>query len=199
MMAIRLILYTMLLLLAGCGGVTGDQEQPTGNDRFFQEASTQKIPVRILRVTNKTGKVKYDDLCHYIHIKTAQVLTESGKYEVLSDEILAHRPEIVTERIVRPEMTLEIEISDVMEYNGGTFRMAIFSTQRKQAKVDLKIIKTTSSNHRTTQHVSGSSTKGVWGVIASVDRDSMIRGKGFWNVDHSMVGIAASRALQHLN
>jgi len=198
-MVCRFVLFTILVTVMGCGGVSSDQEESSLNYQNAQTLQKDKTPVKILRVINKTGKEKYDSLCHYIHIKTAQTLGDTNRYAVVSDDLIQSVSQDFSTTTDRPEIEIVVELENVLEYNGGTFKFAIFSTQQKRAEVLLNIKKVSVSNRSVTNLTGkGSSTKGAWGVLMSVDRDAMLRGKQIWKLDDSMVGIAAYRAIKEV-
>jgi len=138
-MIYRYLVFAVLIMLFGCGGMTSDQEDPAVKSSYPQVLQENKIPVQVLKVVNKTGKEKYDSLCNYLHIKTAQTLGDTDRYAVVSDDLIASSSQqglSITDS--EPEAAILVEITKVLEYNGGTFRFAIFSTQQKRAEVVFK-------------------------------------------------------------
>ncbi len=199
-MIYRYLVFAVLIMLFGCGGMTSDQEDPAVKSSYPQVLQENKIPVQVLKVVNKTGKEKYDSLCNYLHIKTAQTLGDTDRYAVVSDDLIASSSQqglSITDS--EPEAAILVEITKVLEYNGGTFRFAIFSTQQKRAEVVLRVRKKSLKSHAEIERTGkGSSTKGAWGVLTAVDRDAMLRGEKIWELDNSMIGIAASRAIREV-
>ena len=198
-MMYRFVLLTIFVTLMGCGGVTSDQEEASFNHQPSHTLQKDKTPVKIIRVVNKTGKEKYDSLCHYIHIKTAQTLDDTNRYAVVSDDLIQSVSQDFNTTTDKPEIEILVELENVLEYNGGTFKFAIFSTQQKRAEVVLNIkVISLKNQSEMNQKGKGSSTKGAWGVLMSVDRDSMLRGDKIWELDNSMIGIAAYRAIKEV-
>lgn len=186
----------IILLLNGCGGVTSEQ---VDTPYIHHNGTGSKTAVRILRVVNRSGDDKYDALCHYLHIKTAQILNDSGRYTVVTDDLLQSMPQVTETATIEPEAEVTVEIQRVHEYHGGTIKFAIFSTQRKRTEVELRVHMIKLHDKTIVDRIStGSSTKGAWGVIASVDRKAMLQGKGFWELDNSMLGIASYKALKEV-
>lgn len=193
--------YISLLIvfaLTSCGG-TIQENVVSENDGHVAKWTGERIPVKISIVNNKTGNAKYDDLCHFIHIKAAQLLADTGKYDVVSDELLESQSVFMDGIGDQPQKLITFDIDRVLEYNGGTVKIAIFSTQRKRAEVELSMtLRSTDSELLSRENAKGSSTIGSWGVIMEVDRDKMLKGEGFWELNNSMLGVATSRALKNV-
>lgn len=188
------LLLTLGFLVA-CGGT---REEAVGFSASRQgpfQANT--IPVNVAKVSNLSGNPDYDALGLYLHLKAAQILEASGTYSVIDNETLSEAESILGSLLREdPQLAVEIELLEVKESAGGTVKLALFSTQSKSAEVavrwrviDLKNGKTRLLEGR------GSSSKGAWGVIAQVDRQSMLDGQGYWEMDSSALGLAAAKAL----
>lgn len=186
----------LAFLAGGCGGIS-KEAVPVASDNAVATERTNAGPcVKIVVVRNATGNAKYDALCQYVHIKTAQVLQNSGKFRVFADDFLASDVPIQldTAKMDTPDAELTVEIEKVREIPGATMKFAIFSAQSQQVQVALRMRYVAGGR---VQAVSGqdSSSKGAWGVVAQVNRDSLVSKKGVWALDESMAGIAAQRAL----
>ena len=181
------------LLLTGCGGVTSDSVEIADN---YTAHSEKIIPVRIVLVENATGDTQYDVLRHFIHIKAAQILNGTGKYEVVADDVLASMPDVISGEVVAEQYQLTVSIDKVKENSGGTVSFALFSAQGKNVEVTVSANLSSMEGEQTIRKTGyGKASKGAWGVLAKVDRDTMLENKGFWEVDNSMLGIAATKAL----
>jgi hypothetical protein len=129
----KYFVFLFLFVLSSCGG-TIQENVITQNDDNVTAWTGERIPVKITIVNNRTGKSDYDDLCHFIHIKAAQLLADTGKYDVVSDELLESQSVFMDGTSDQPKKIISFDIERVLEYNGGTVKIAIFSTQRKRLK-----------------------------------------------------------------
>ncbi len=193
-------LILIFLILAGCGGIV-DEALDESIDSLSIGKPRQAIfgPVKICEVRNLSGKSKYDDLCHYIHIKTAQLLTDSLGVDVVSDELLNEVAGSLDLDLTgeTPASIVDVDLFEVDERSGGTITIAIFSSQEKRALAKCKIhIRSIDSGIIRSGEGMGRSSKGAWGVVAKVNRESMVSQKGIWKLDNSMLGIACIRALK---
>jgi len=190
-------LVGLAFFAGGCGGISKEAVPVAGESATALERANAGPCVKIVGVRNATGNAKYDALCQYVHIKTAQVLQNSGKFRVFADDFLASDVPIQldTAKMDKPDAELTVEIEKVREIPGATMKFAIFSAQSQQVQVALRIRYMAAGGR--VQAVSGqdSSSKGAWGVVAEVNRDSLVSKKGVWALDESMAGIAAQRAL----
>ena len=195
-----IVIICLLPALGGCGGVWQQTPDKTAPIEKPVLSGKGKKTIKISEIINSTGIPKYDSLRHYIHLKTAQSLTETANWQVVNDEILKlfnNKHNIpITDNNGPAQYEIAVELIDVEERIGGTWKFAIFSAQHKSAGVKLRVRLSDTSNGN--YWIAGGkdwSSKGAWGVIAKVNRDSMIKGKGIWQLDNSMLGIAAQRAL----
>ena len=188
------LLSLLCLVLSGCGGVTSDSVERS--DSWVGNSENRK-PVQIMKVINSTGREEYDAVRHFVHLKTGQILNETGNYSVVADDILESMPELVTGEPVAAEYLLVITLKEVREQNGGTVSFAILSGQGKNVMVTvLAELSRPDGTQVGSATGKGKSSKGAWGVVAKVNREAMLSKKGFWEVDNSMLGIAAARALE---
>ncbi len=193
-------LILICLILSSCGGIV-DEALNESMDSSSPGKSHESLagPVKIGSVSNLSGKTKYDDLCHYIHIKTAQLLTENFGVDVASDELLDDVA--VTQDLDltsdAPVSIVDVDLVEINERSGGTVTIAIFSSQEKRAlvKCNIRVRSINTGETRSSEGV-GRSAKGAWGIVAKVDRKSMASQKGIWKLDNSMLGIACIRALK---
>ncbi len=184
--------------LAGCGGI--EQEKVVDDDTNYNFDYKNIIPVKVLKVNNLTGKKKYDVLCNYLHIKIAQTLSDSGKYNVISDDLLGSFAEdFGNGKQQKPKQYFEVDIQSVKEADGGSFNFILFSSQKKIVKVKLKI-KQLDENKKyiSSKEETGISRSGVWGVIAKVNRKAILKKKGVFELDNSSLGMACIKALKKI-
>ena len=108
-----------LCLLSACGGTVRDldTDSSVASDQPFW--SGERIPVLIHRVENRTGEKKYDDLSHYVHIKAAQLLADTGRYDVVSDELLEQQSIFMDAVVAEPQAVAAIEIGRVVGIQRG--------------------------------------------------------------------------------
>ncbi len=189
-------LICLAVILQGCGGVVSETVESEEHDQWQPPAATAQ-PVAIKPVINNTDTAEYAVLAHYIHIKAAQFLNETGKYFVVADDLLAEMPELIQGRGVEAELLLQVSLEKVTENSGGTISLGFLSSQGKNVQVTVRVELTTVDNQTIAAKVeTGRADKGSWGIIAKVNRDAMLKKEGFWEMDDSMLGIAASRGLE---
>lgn len=197
-LSIRLGLAGSASLSAGCGGVT-QRDVTVGASAAIAPANVARGLMRIERVENRTGRAQCDDLAHYVHLKTAQLLEAQG-WMVVSDELLAEADflEITTRTMgqTEPARSIAIELVRAEEKAGATLSVAVLSSQSQTATVAVRV---TMNDGRTGEawrrEGIGENTKGAWGVLAKVNRESLTRREGFWQFDHSLLGGAATAAV----
>jgi hypothetical protein len=192
---------SLVLLAAACGGIRKEAVPVTTDTRTLDARPGSQAKagpcVKIVGVRNATGNAKYDALCQYVHIKTAQVLQDSGKFRVFADDFLASDAPIPLDmaKVDKPDAELTVEIEKVREIAGATMKVAIFSAQSQQVQVAMRLRYVASGGRPQSVEAHDASSKGAWGVVAQVNRDSLVSKKGVWALDESMAGIAAQRAL----
>lgn len=185
-------------LLTGCGGITRQESLEPVATVAAVPASARPV-VHILPVQNETGRKEVDDLRHYIHLKAARLLEETGGYAVLADELLAEaglaRAD-TTAHTAAPDLELAIHIIEANEIAGATVSVAIFSSQQQTGTVRLQARWTETATGRTRETSGrGQNRKGAWGALAQVNRATLLKETGFWQFDRSLLGGAATQAL----
>jgi hypothetical protein len=198
----KYIICTFLFLIefAPLWGIVGGTSQDDAIDIPVAESSVgNEINVKIEPIRNVTGKKAYDELCHYTHLKLAQILDSGGKYAVVSDELTSEVSGLEFLKdlpSINPTTIISVELLDVEESDGATIRIGFFTSQKRYASVKLRVkFIDLYTSKITTKTGTGKSAKGSWGVIAQVNRDKMLEGEGFWELDNSMLGIAITKAL----
>lgn len=193
------IILLLLTAQVGCGGV---RLEPSIGQTVLPPASTAtsdaRIAVRIVAVENLTGRPEMDDLRHYLHLKTAQLLENSGRYAVLADDLLAAADlPFVRRDAAAATMELRVEITRAEEQAGPTLALAVFSSQQQKAVMHVRVLWTDLATGEVKETAGrGLNSKGAWGAVAKVNRESLLRGTGFWEFDRSLLGGAAAAALR---
>jgi hypothetical protein len=190
-----LLALALALFLGGCGGTREEAVEFQATRQGPVAAET--VPVRIAKVSNVSGQPEYDQLGLYLHLKAAQILEASGRYQVSEDETLSQAESLLGEFLrEEPKIAVEIELVEVKESSGGTVKIGFFSSQSKKAEVKVRwrVVDLATGKTRLLEG-RGESAKGAWGVIAQVDRQSMLKGEGYWEMDSSALGLAAAKAL----
>lgn len=192
----------LALLWLGCQGCTTfeTKQAPTGAPGQDSGAGLAGKSIRIVRVENRTPDQKYDSLALYVQLKAAEMLENSGRYQVVNEEAMRMAAAKLGLKGLQTEAVdseLKVEILTVKEGTGGSFSAGLISVQGRSARVRVAAtVKDLTSN--AVQALSGEAktSKGAWGVIAKVDREAMLKGQGFWELDKDMLGIAAAGALK---
>jgi hypothetical protein len=191
------LLCLVAVATAGCVGTSVPSGDKSASASHY-DLSAERSLVLIRPIANQTGDQTMDSLALYLHLKTAQILEDSGRYQVVSDELLREAEALLGGFVVEePEFVFEVVMLEVAEKMGGTVRIGPVSQQSMSAEVSLQLRRLSLADESlATARGKGGSTRGAWGVFLQVDRESMLRGEGFWQMDRSALGIAASEALE---
>ncbi len=188
----------LLLFTIGCGGI--QQEQVKEEVISSTISYDNRIPIKILKVNNLTNNPDYDVMCNYIHIKTAQILSDTGRYNVVSSDLLDDFSEnINTTKQEKAKQAIKVNITDIDEVDGGTLNLIFYSSHTKIAKVTIKtIIYDENQKKISSVKEQGISKNGIWGVIAKVNRKNILKKKGVLELDNSSLGLATIKALKKI-
>jgi hypothetical protein len=190
-----------VLVQCGCGGVSHEETKapatPLAAPRNTDAATRL---VRIVAVKNVTKRPEVEQLCHYVHLKMAELIEASGRFAVVSDELLEASDLPFALRDKAPAAAnceIEVEITQAEEQAGATVSLGIFSSQQQNATAAVRVRwREIDRGGERTAVGRGQNRKGAWGVVAKVNRDSLLSRKGFWEFDQSMMGGAAAEALR---
>lgn len=191
------LLCLVALATAGCVGTSVPSGDKSASASHY-DLSAERSLVLIRPIANQTGDQAMDSLALYLHLKTAQILEDSGRYQVVSDELLREAEALLGSFVVEePEFVFEVVMLDVAEKKGATIRIGPVSQQSMQAEVNLQLKRIGLADGTfSTARGKGVSSRGAWGVVLQVDRESMLRGRGFWQMDRSALGLASVEAIE---
>lgn len=193
------------LLACGCGSMQQARldEEPPAPPPAAYEGKT--IPVLVGDVT--AGIDQPDDLrdavCRYLRDQTAAAISRYGMFVLVDTnaptDLLADfgipSPQ-GADKIVEPEAVFDVEILRLEEVLGATVKVGVISTQKKHAVAEVRVtLRSLTGGGNLTSVQEGTSSKGAWGVIASVDRDAM-KEREEWKLDGSMAGLACAAAVR---
>ena len=193
----------LCILIAACGRVVDETVRKTvhRHGEIGADTAGERELVYIRDVKNATGEPRYDRVRHFLHLKSAEFLTNTGDYAVVADSGLEENRTRGDETTPRtdPEKTqwdFSVDLTTVCEDYGPTLATGVFSSQKKHVRVSLKADLTDRSTGKMyTTKATGSSTRAAWGFFARVERDAMTEDRGVWDVGESIVGQAACNAL----
>ena len=200
---LSLLSVFFLTALTGCSTYEAKATHPE-EEKAVKAAATAPRPdakrIRVLRVENRTSNPKYDALALYVQLEAARVLEKSGRYSVVNSEEMARAAAKLGLKVVPDaavESELKVELLEVKETSGGTLSLGIISAQGRGARVRVgATITDLAGGPATTTTGESHCSKGAWGVLATVDRERMLEGAGYWELDKDMLGIAAAGALK---
>lgn len=174
-----------------------EEEKPVNSGVAAPRADAKRI--RVLRVENRTSNPKYDALALYVQLEASRVLERSGRYSVVNSEEMtraAAKLGLKGAPEAGVDSELRVELLEVKETSGGTLSLGIISAQGRGARVRVgATIRDLAGGPGTTTTGESHCSKGAWGVLAKVDRERMLEGAGYWELDKDMLGIAAAGAL----
>ncbi len=192
----------LALLWLGCQGCTTFETKEAPAGASVRDSGVMPVgkSIRVLRVENHTLDPKYDSLALYLQLKAAEMLENSGRYQVVNEDAMRMAADKLGLKGLQTEAVdseLKVEILAVKEGTGGSFSAGIFSVQGRSARVRVAAtVRILASNAVRAFAGEAKTSKGAWGVIAKVDREAMLKGAGFWELDKDMLGIAAAAALK---
>lgn len=190
------------MLVCGCGGMQQarlDDRRPMPPPEGYEGKT---IPVLVGEVTASIDQP--DDVreavCRYLRDQTEAAISRHGMFvlvdtnaptDLLSD--FGFAPTQAAGETVEPAAAFDVEVLRLEEVLGATVKVGVFSTQKKHALAKVKVtLRSLTGGGNLASVQEGTSSKGAWGVIASVDRDAM---KG-WEFDGSMAGLACAEAVR---
>lgn len=193
------------LLVCGCGSMQQARIDEQGSAPSPAEYAGKTIPVLVGEVTTSVDQP--DDLreavCRYLRDQTEAAISQYGMFvlvdtnaptDLLSGFGIAS-PQ-AAEKIVEPEAAFDVEILRLEEVLGATVKVVFASTQKKYAIAEVRVtLRNLTGGGNLTSVQEGTSSKGAWGVIASVDRDAM-KEREEWKLDGSMAGLACAAAVR---
>jgi hypothetical protein len=196
---------TLAVAVCGCGGMQQarlrDQTQPPPRAAFDGRA----IPVLVGNVTASINQPQdlRDAVCRYLRDQTAAAIAQQEAFllvntnvptDLLSGFGITSSPAAGT--LVVPEAAFDVEVIRLEEKLGATVKIGVVSSQQKHAVVEVKItLRSLTGGENLTSVQQGKSSKGAWGVITSVYRESMKGEQEEWKLDGSMIGIACADAI----
>ena len=197
-------LLSVVLLTAGCGGVTRTGVDHA-DDMFGRNVSATGPFVQLVDVVNRS-KLR-DELVPAVErylVDQAVIILEGqcGYRMVLSPDMAIRLGEMqvgsapTAGAMAEPDARVRVEILDIDEKLGATVKVGFVSKQKKYAVARLRFVVERNDGKRYKADGKGRASLGAWGVVASVRRDAMKQDGGVWDVGESMVGVAAREALE---
>lgn len=196
----------LALLMTGCGNMQQSQFCNQTPEPTASVAKEQRIPVIVGNITaiiDQPADVR-ESVCRYLRDLTAAEIGRHGAFilvdtnaaaDLLSGFGVASTP--ATQKIIAPGAAFDVEVTRLEEKLGVTIKVGFVSSQQKHAIAEVKVTFRSLAGGRNLATVrEGKSSKGAWGVIASVNREAMKGGPEEWNMDGSMIGIACADAVR---
>ncbi len=195
----------LTLMTCGCGGMRQAQLRDDTGRSTHTVPVHQRIPVTVGNITASQdipGPLR-DAVSRYLLTVTAAELDRHGVFILVDAE---PEPGLLAEygfadaqsgETLTPQAALDVYIESLDEKLGATVKIAFVSSQQKHADVALRVVlRNIEGGIDLTSSQQGRSSKGAWGVIATVERDAMREGRGAWGLDGSMIGAACAEAVR---
>ena len=166
------------------------------------------IPVVVGEVTSRVVDQPADlrdAVCRYLRDQTATAISRHGTFLLVDAaapaDLLAGfgipSPSPAPAQTAAPEAAFDVEIIRLEEQLGATFKVGVYSSQKKHAVAVVKItLRSLTGGANLASVQQGRSSKGAWGVIATVNREAMKSGRKEWKLDGSMIGLACAEAVR---
>ena len=195
----------LAVFAAGCGSIEQAQlvDRAAGPSTTVPEA--QRVPVIVGNITagiNQPAEMRESVCRHLRDLATAEIATHgafllvntNAASDLMSGFGMSSTQD--TQNAIAPKAAFDIEVTRLEEKLGATKKIGLVSSQRKYAVATVKVtLRSLTGGGELTSVREGKSSKGAWGVIASVDREAMKGGRETWKLDGSMIGVACADAL----
>lgn len=192
--------FLLPLLLAGCmGGVTEPTNRPSKAPVHSTTPAANRIPVIIGTVTNLTPRkdINIQTVQRYLVDATVSAISDCGNLQYVADAADASDATSTNQPPDATPWKIDVEILQLEEKAGATFKIGVLSSQSQQAVAKLRTVLRSGDNSRKFESTqTATSSKGSWGVISAVNRDALIKGEGVWKMDQTMLGNACREALE---
>lgn len=196
-----------LALATGCGGMRHGQLRADSTQRTMDVPEHQRIPVVIGRITVTTELEPelQEAVSRYLLDVAAAELDRHGLFILVDSD---QEPSLLADfgfadedaeakDSLKPQAALDIHVEKIDERLGTTVKVGFVSSQRKEAIADVRLtLRSLDGATDLTSTQQGRSSKGAWGVIATVNRDAMREGGDVWTLDGSMIGLACAEAVR---
>lgn len=194
------------VLVCGCGSMQQARLDGEGPAPALEKYAGRTIPVIVGDVTSRAGQPAdlRDAVCRYLRDQTAAAVSRHGLFVLVDTNAPADLlsgfgipTTQAADELVAPEAAFDVEVIRLEEVLGATVKVGVFSTQKKYAVAEVKVTFRSLTGGGNLESVKeGKSSKGAWGVIATVDRKAMKGGRKEWELDGSMIGLACAEAVR---
>jgi hypothetical protein len=198
---------TLCIVLCGCGGMRQAQPRDPSVGHAVNAPDHQRIPVTLGKITAS------DEVPAHLRDAVRRYLADVAKAAVARHGIFISvdqtaEPSLLAgfgfdedaggdAQTLKPVAALDVHVERLEEQLGATVKVGLVSTQRKHATADVRVVlRSLDGGTDLASSQQGRSSKGAWGVIATVDRDTMREGGDVWEIDGSMIGMACAEAVQ---
>lgn len=193
---LRILVRTAIgvgMVVVGLGW--GRMNPPSLDDDLGLTATNEEsvLSVRFSGVFNQTDLDAgfMEAVERYLESHVVMMLESERNIRVLSP-VGDSRPDRGKPDVQSDDAWVSVYIEGLEERMGPTVRFGIFSRQRKSAHAVIRIRLQQPGQEGIVAHGRGESRLGAWGVLVTVERDAMRD----WELDQSMVGLAARAALR---
>lgn len=197
----------LVLAAAGCGGMRPAELRDEPSTPASPPPAGTRVPVAVGRVTAASDAVPAelrDPVCRYLLDIAKAELAGSGVFALVetnaAPDLLAGfgvQPDPAASPATSPEAVVDVEVLRVEEKLGATVKVALASSQQKHAIARVRVsVRRSSGGGTLAAEGEGRSSKGAWGILATVNREAMKGGQAEWKLDGSMAGVACAEALR---
>jgi hypothetical protein len=163
----------------------------------LDRVTSPKRTVRITEVVNQTGESDYDGLGYYSHVKLANALEKTGSLSVVSDGFLQTVVTMIPslERVIY-DFEVQARLLRIEDKAGASLRIGPFSRGGKTSRAKVEIqMRDLSTGVRKKSSGNGEVRKISTGILAEVNRETLLAREGVWILDESDLGQAIAQAL----
>ena len=193
------------ILMTGCGNMQQSQLSDQMPEPSATVAEEQRIPVIVGDVTaliDQPVDVR-ESVCRYLRDLTAAEIGRHGAFILVDTNATVDllpgfgvATASAESKSLVPRAAFDVEVTKLEEKLGATVKVGFVSSQRKHAIAEVKItFRNLAGGRNLAVAHEGKSSKGAWGVIASVNRKAMKGGQAEWELDGSMIGMACAVAV----
>ena len=203
---VAILISVPAIWLAGCGGMTRTAVEGSAGGGATSRWEGRELPVAIGEISANIDQPEEMKaaICRYLRDVAAAEIDRQPAFvlvggEETSDLLAGYGLQATPAKTKRlaPEHALDLEVMRLEEKLGATVKIGLASTQQKQALAEVKVsLRALKSGQVLNSVKKGKSSKGAWGIIASVSRQAMQEGQAGWQLDGSMIGLACAEAVQ---
>lgn len=196
----------LAVFVFGCGRMQQAWHRDQTQDPHMATLDGRAMPVMVGSVTSgvdQSADLK-EAICRYLRDQAAVEISRHGAFVLVgvnaSKDLLsgvAVASSQATEDVVVPAAAFDVEVVRLEEKPEAAVQDGSLSSTQKHAVVEIRVTLRSLTGGKTLTSVQqGKSSKGAWGVITSVNRETMKGGQEEWRLDGSMVGVAFADAVR---